>query len=53
MNELSIFHFLFTVYYEVKQQLFICWLSKRKKNTETAICRCSTRQVLLKISQNS
>ena len=32
MNFLFLLFFFFTVYYEVKQSLFICWLSKRKKH---------------------
>ena len=33
MNELFIiFHFLFTPFYEIKQQLLICCLNKRKKH---------------------
>ena len=52
MNELFIFHFLCIVYYDVSNNYSYFSLVK-EKITEVALRRCSLKQVLLKISQNS
>ena len=46
-----IFYFSFTAYYEVKRNYAYVG-SVKEKNIEAAFLRCSTKQVLLNISQN-
>ena len=52
MYERFIFHLLFTIYYDVSNNYSYVGIVT-EKNTEVTLRRCSSKQVLLKVSQNS